>query len=152
MTDLPMSSFCVLLFASFFLLEASIKYLIQNSLASTTGPEVLPHNPSETHSLLLARWTISASLFATLLFMTLKSLLNRSLDRPGTLFVDNRYLRMAPRAMVGIMVMCLPIANDINTAAFLGILVALLQSLILWEMIAAMEKGFQWFEPKDADA
>jgi hypothetical protein len=151
MTDPPMSRFHVFLFASF-LLDTSIKYLIQNSLASTNGPEVLPDDLGKAHSLLLARWTISASLFATLLLMTLKSFLNRSLDRPGTLFINNRYLRMAPRAMVGIAVMCLSIVKYINTVTFLGIILALLQFLILWETVAAMEKGFQWFEPKDADA
>jgi hypothetical protein len=85
----------------------------------------------------------------TVLLMTGKALLNKSLDPPRTLVINNRYLRMVPRVMVCIVVMCLPIINDINATAFLGILVALLQSLTLWEYVAAMEKGFQFFEPKD---
>lgn len=84
--------------------------------------------------------------------MTIKSFLNRSLDRPGTLIIDNRYWRMTPRAAVCVIVMCLPIVHYINTVTFLGIIVGLLQSLILWETVAAMEKGFKWFEPKDVDA
>jgi hypothetical protein len=129
----------VLLFGTILLLDASIKYLIENSLAE-----------DKYSSLLLARWTISASLTGTLLLLTVKALLNRSMDPPGTLVIDSRYLRMAPRAIVCIVTMCLPIINDFNTTAFLGTLVGQLQLLILWELVAAMEKGFRFFEPKEA--
>ena len=54
--------------------------------------------------------------------MTLKSLLNRCLDTPGTLLVDNRYLRMAPRAVVCVIVICLPAIEDISPYTFLGVL------------------------------
>jgi hypothetical protein len=83
--------------------------------------------------------------------MTGKTLLNHSLDPPGTLVVNHRYLRMAPRAVACIVTMCLPIVNGIRTTVFLGIIVGLLQSLILWEFVAAMEEGFQFFEPKDTE-
>jgi hypothetical protein len=82
--------------------------------------------------------------------MTLKALLNRSLDRPGTLLVNNRYLRMAPRAVVCIVAICLPAVNEINTVTFLGSLVGLLQTLAWWEVMAAMESGAKWFEPKES--
>ena len=85
-----------------------------------------------------------------MLFMTSKSLLNRSLDPPGTLLINNRYLRMVPRAVVCIVVMCVPIVQNIDTSNFLGILIGLLQPLILWELVASMEKGWKWFEPKDS--
>ena len=128
-----------MLFATILILDASIKYLIEYTL-----------DIQKSSSLLLARWAISASLSGTLLLMTAKSLLNRSLDTPGTLFVDHRYLRMAPRVVFCIVIMCLPIINDIQTSTFLGIIIGLLQFLILWELIASMEKGFRFFEPKDA--
>lgn len=82
--------------------------------------------------------------------MTGKSLLNRSLDPPGTLVINSRYLRMVPRFIVCIVTMCLPIVNDFHTTAFLGVIVSLLQTLTLWEYLAAMEKGFLFFEPKNS--
>jgi hypothetical protein len=82
--------------------------------------------------------------------MTLKSLLNRGLDNPGTLLVDSRYIRMAPRAVACVIIMCLPAVNDISPSTFFGIILALLQCLILWEVVASMEKGAKWFEPKDS--
>jgi hypothetical protein len=130
------------------LLDASIKYLIQNSLPSTSGSEAF--DPGKEYGLLLAHWTISASLDATLVWMTLKSLLHRSLDTPGTLLVDNRYLRMAPRAVVCVIVICLPAIEGISPYTFLGVIVGMLQLLIQWEGVAAMEKGAKLFEPKDS--
>jgi hypothetical protein len=128
-------------------LDASIKYLIQNSVTSS-GSLVL--GPDMAHSVFLARWTISASLDSTLLWMTLRSLLNRSLDTPGTLLVDNRYIRMVPRAVVSVIFLCLPVVEDISPYTFLSVIMALLQSLILWELVAGMEKGAKLFEPKDS--
>ena len=103
----------------------------------------------KSYSLLLARWTISAALSGTLILMTAKALLNRSLDTIGTLVVDHRYLRLAPRVAICVIIMCLPIVKDLDTTTFLGVLVALLQLVIFWELVAGMEKGFKFFEPKD---
>ena len=132
-----------MLFASLLLLVSSIQYFIANSLPSTLVIEA--------HGLYLARWTISGSLSATVVFMTGIAILNHSLDDPGTLLIDNRYLRMAPRAMVCIVVMCLPLIPHLSAWLFLSILLCLLQPLILWEFIAAMDKGFTFLEPKDSD-
>jgi len=105
--------------------------------------------PDALKSLQLARWTISGALSSTLLLMTGKALLNRSLDPRETLLVNNRYLRMAPRLAVSVVVICLPIKHNIDTTAFLGIIVGLLQLLISLEYMAGMEKGFPWFEMKN---
>jgi hypothetical protein len=82
--------------------------------------------------------------------MTLRSFLNRSLDTPGTLLVDNRYIRMAPRAVVSVIYLCLPAVEDISPYTFMAVIMALLQSLLLWELVAAMEKGAKLLEPKDS--
>ncbi len=81
--------------------------------------------------------------------MTVKALLNRSLDGPHSLLVSNRYIRMAPRGFVIIVAMCLPIKTDMTITVALGSLLALLLPLILWEYVAAMETGSRIFEPKE---
>jgi hypothetical protein len=131
------------LFVSLLLLVSSIQYFIASSLPSNAVIKA--------HGLYLARWTISGSSSASFVFMTGMALLNHSLDDPGTLLVDNCYFRMAPRAVVCIVVMCLSLIAQLSAWLYLSILVCLLQILILWEFIAAMDKGFMFIEPKDSD-
>ena len=97
----------------------------------------------------LARWTVAAALSLTIACITAITLLNRSLDGPQTLWINNRYIRMVPRAVVALVVLLLPLKSDISTTLFLITSTTLLLALMLWEYIASFEKGWHWIEPKD---
>jgi hypothetical protein len=129
----------ILLYPSVLLLDNSIKYLIRH------GSDTLEESVSSK-----ACWTVSAALSAALVCMTIATLLNRCLDGPGTLLISNRYIRLAPRAMLVVVLMCLPIKTDITTGSFLLIIMVLMLVINFWEHVVALEKGGRLFEPKEA--
>jgi hypothetical protein len=120
------------------LLDNSIKYLIQH------GSETLEESVNDK-----AHWTVSAALSTALVSMTIAVLLNQSLDGPGTLLINNRYIRLVPRILLIVMVMCLPITG-IKTPWFFFFIMGLMVLVGLWEHVASLDKGCRLFEPKEA--
>lgn len=137
------ANFCdsihILLYASVLLLDSSIKYLIYHVL------DTLEESVSSK-----AHWTVSAALSAALVCMTAVTLLNRCLDGPGTLLISNRYIRLAPRLMLVVVLMCLPIKTDITSKVFLLIILVMMLVVNFWEHVVALENGGGLFEPKEA--
>jgi hypothetical protein len=128
----------VMLFGSLLLLDASLGFLIRFPSA-TTQAETDPATTS--FGLRQVRWTISGALTSVLVCMTGLALLNKSLDKPGTLLVDNRYLRMGMRAVVIMVVLCLPTQRVMGHGIYVGIIVTLLQVTTWWEYLAGLERG-----------
>ena len=98
--------------------------------------------------MLRAKWTASIGLSLTLLFITFMSVLNRSLDRPDTLTVNNRYARLAPRIAIAVTVACINLKHDLAPEALMAIAMVLLWLDALWEFYAGLEKDAKILEPK----
>lgn len=94
-----------------------------------------------------AKWTASTTLSLVLFNQAYIALLNRSLDRPRTLMVSNRYLRMFPRLLVVVIALCLPIDEAMSGVIYLGILSAILTPCLLWEWVVSLEYGGGLVEP-----
>lgn len=165
------------IFASILLLDASLLYLVQtdfeesgvtttNDTSTVAGRQVLTllsrqessdsttdttsteTSAEQAHYRQAATWTAAGSLSIALLSMILMSLMNRSLDRPGTLIVNNRYIRLLPRFIIIPIVLCLPIKQDLNIEVFIAIVMMLLMVVVYAEFILGLEKGAKFFEPK----
>lgn len=93
-------------------------------------------------------WLVSTSLAVSLTSMTFQALLDKSVDPPGTLMVNNRYVRLAGRAVYVVIIMCVPITREINKVFYLGILGIPLSLVLLWEWITCLERGGGFLEPK----
>jgi hypothetical protein len=86
------------------------------------------------------RWTVSGTLCAVLACLICRSLLHRSLDRPGTLKVDSRFRRLLPRMFCMVILICLPVADSISNKAFLAVIAFSLQLVSLLEYYMSMER------------
>jgi hypothetical protein len=76
-------------------------------------------------------------------------LLNQSIDAPGTLLVNNRYLRLGMRAVAVVILLCLPINSDLSNRVYLGTIAGLLQATVWWEYITGLERGAKLIEPRE---
>ena len=94
-----------------------------------------------------AKWAVSISLSIAIICQTGIALLNRSLDRKGSLKISNRYVRMLPRMLIVAVVICLPIDRSMSGNIFLGIIVTLLFGCLFWEWIVSLERDGGFFEP-----
>ena len=98
-------SFHSILFGSTLILGVSVIFLIQHikdsvvELSQVEGQtgQSTDHQQAAIHA---AKWTISVSLSLALMNQTLIALLNRSMDPPGTLKINNRLLRLLPRILL----------------------------------------------------
>lgn len=93
------------------------------------------------------KWVVSGSLAITMTCQTGIALLSRSLDRKGSLKVSNRYIRLLPRGLVMVIVLCLPIERSMSAGTFLGIVASLLFGCLFWEWFASLEADGAVFEP-----
>lgn len=139
-----------MLYASLLLLDASIRYYIETTFEPVSGEEDDTELEDQSSRIRLARWTVAAALSLTIACITAITLLNRSLDGPRTLWVNNRYARMAPRAMVTLVVLLLPLKSDMPTGLFLITTTTLLLALMFWEYMASLERRWHWIEPEEA--
>ena len=144
------------MFLSTLTLEVSAVFLIQHPTANAIRPqhpegEAEPENSEEMSDLATyiytAKWSVATSLTFTMLCLTTIALSNRSLDRPGSLMITNRYLRLAPRVALIVIALCLPIQRAMESLTFLGILAAVLLFVRLWEVIASLEHAGGIIEP-----
>jgi hypothetical protein len=98
-----------------------------------------------------AKWTAGVGLSLTTLTMTAIHLLNKPVPQAGTLVVDNRSLRFAPRLVTGVIVFLLCFADNLTPRSFITILVTLMLLTLIFEWAAGLEKGAQLLEPKKFD-
>ncbi len=80
--------------------------------------------------------------------MTCVALLHRSLDKPNTLVVNSRWIRLAPRVPAIALIMCLPLMN-LTGSSWCGLACIVTYVVFLWEVFAGMEKDWKWLQPKD---
>lgn len=139
------------LFASLLTFVASVMFILrhqnlqnysQQKTESKLTPEVV------TNYIHNAVWTCASSISVVIMSMLALAFLDLPLDNPGTLRIDNRYIRMGGRVVYVTLIMCLPIKTNINPAVFLGIAGAGLVILTTWEWNSSLEKGGGFVEPK----
>jgi hypothetical protein len=71
-----------------------------------------------------------------------------SLDPPGTLLVNNRYVRLSARVVYVIVILTVPITPDLHRNVFLAVAGAGLSLLMYWEWVVCLEKKSGLIEPK----
>lgn len=81
--------------------------------------------------------------------MTFIALLNRPLDKPKTLVVNSRWVRLAPRLPGIAIIACLPLFDAIKGSRWCAGALVVLWALFLWEWIAGLERGWEFFEGRD---
>ena len=143
-------SFHVTMFGNTLILGVTLTYLLQNIHTSA-------HDPSEGEdeearklalSILSAKWVASCTLAIILFNLTKIALLNRSLDGPNTLKINNRYVRLLPRLVVAVVILCLPLAKRMDSITYLSVLSWLLIPLLAWEWVASLDSGGGLVEPR----
>lgn len=153
------ASLHVTLFGSLLIFISTVEFVIKNSVTSSDSSDSSKMFGSlETDVVAItsdfsfqqARWTLSGTFGLMLFSMTCQSLLNRSYDGPGTLLIDNRFLRLGLRPVIVAVIMSLPVVSIENLSAttFLWIIVWCGQSVIIFEYIAGMQREAHIFEPK----
>jgi len=146
----------IFLYGSILIVDAAFVFLIQHSYdtSSTALPPDGEANPSDTEwrHVLVAKRTASNALGGALIFMTFLALLNRPLDRPGTLVVNNRYLRVTPRVLIAVILICAPLHNALKPQSLMAIALSLLWLLTHWEWYSGMERGWKFIEPKNINS
>jgi len=148
--------FHVIMFAALLLVAASTLFLIthRSDPKKATGPlstsddDDSSEPPAKPEAVLFALWSASLSLTVTLICMTGIALLNRPLDPPKTLLVNNRYIRLAPRLPVIVFIALLPLIKDMTGTWWCGMVVWALYALFFWELVAGLEKDWKFVEPK----
>jgi hypothetical protein len=93
-------------------------------------------------------WLIAVSLAVIMTSMTTQALLCISCDPPGTLLINNRYVRLSGRLVYIVIILCVPLHPDLNKVVFLGTAGVLLSILVLWEWVVCLEKKGGLIEPK----
>lgn len=138
------------MFGSTLILGVSLTYLIQNLHTNAIDPS--GGGDGEAHKLAMsiysAKWIASSTLAIILFNQTKIALLNRPLDGPHTLKVNSRYLRLTPRVVAGIVVLCLPISRQMDGGLYIGIVSLLLIPVLIWEWTASLDYGGGLVEPK----
>ncbi|TVY83535.1 hypothetical protein LSUE1_G002202 [Lachnellula suecica] len=149
----------VFMFGSLLILAASTLFLVEHpGHRSTVEPEpatlerCAEEGTEEAEApkpAIYAIWAASATLAIVIALMTCIALLNRSLDKPKTLLVNSRWIRMAPRLVFIIIVCCLPLITHLSASEWCGGACALLYALFLWEWVSGLERNWHFLEPKN---
>ena len=132
------------------ILSAGIMFIIRRTAATTDDENNSGNVPKDELATFIhkAVWTVSVSLATIVFSMTGLALLDESLDPPGTLRINSRYLRLSGRAVYILVVLIIPTAKKINPEIFLGTCAILMFLLSIWEWIVSMEKGGKFVEPR----
>jgi hypothetical protein len=93
-------------------------------------------------------WLVAVSLTVIIVSMTAQALLCISRDPPGTLLINNRYIRLSGRLVYIIIILCVPLDPDLDKVLFLGIAGVLLSFLAYWEWVVCLERKGGLVEPK----
>ncbi|KUJ19158.1 uncharacterized protein LY89DRAFT_683088 [Mollisia scopiformis] len=147
----------LIIYAALLILAASVLFLVEHpgeKVSTTTSAEVSSEtDPVSTedlpHFTLYALWSASISLSSTIFAMTVAALLNRPLDKPKTLLINSRWIRLAPRLPAVALIICLPLFKSLTAGAWCGASISILYGVFLWEWMAGMERNWQLIEPKE---
>ena len=158
MLTLP-HSIHVLLFSNVVLLSSGVLYLVSyvppktpdrqgdptSELSARTQPPPFPVTAEGVplSESLHTRQTAIGIVFSTLAIILASllalALLNRPLDPPHTLLVNNRYIRMAPRAGAVVLCAALTAVNWSYSLTPLGVCCIVVWAVLNWEWCAGME-------------
>ena len=146
-----LSSSHTIMFHATLILGVSVVFIVQHPSNNAKQPPPA-ENPTQdeinaTHFMYKAKWCMAISFSITIFCLSSIATLSRSLDKPGSLKVTNRYLRILPRMGLIAVAMCLPIEKSQTGTSFLGTLVAILGSVLVWEWYASLESSGGVFEP-----
>lgn len=139
------------LFSSLLTFVASVMFIIrhqneQNYTQQENEAELTPGQIRDyTEN---AVWTCASSLAIIMFSFLCLALLDQPLDKPGTLRIDNRYIRLAGRPAYIILIMLLPLKPHLDPQIFLGVAAAGLVALTVWEWNSCLEKGGGFIEPR----
>ena len=137
-------------------LSAGIMFIVrENAQTPETGTDSTTDSTTTTvptselpDILRTAMWTVAISLATIMMSMTGLALLDESLDPPGTLRLNNRYIRLSARVVYVVVILCVPIDESLGAEWFLGICSLLLGLVVTWEWTSSTVKGGGFFEPK----
>ncbi|KAI9893596.1 MAG: hypothetical protein M1814_006392 [Vezdaea aestivalis] len=143
----------VSLFGSLLIFGSSLKFLVVHDEAYLTHAEPEPglarraQDEVTAHALLTARWSISITLSVALACMTGLALLNRPLDGPRTLIVNNRYLRLVMRPVAMAIMLGLSGYDKLSSSSFIGVVLGCLWAVLGYETIVGRIRGGGLWEP-----
>ena len=144
-------SFHTIMFHATLILGVGVVFIVQNPLNNAIAPSPADNPTPEEIALAFfifnAKWSTSVSLSVTMICLSVIATLSRSLDKPGSLKVTSRYVRLLPRLGLIIVAICLPIDQSMRGVNFLGILVLMLSGCLFWEWYASLESDGGIFEP-----
>jgi hypothetical protein len=149
------SRFHLYMFGALLILAASTLFLITHQ--DETIPPSIAAKRSETtptvteeklNGILYAIWSASISLGSVLICMTCITLLNRSLDKPRTLIINSRWIRLGLRIPITAVIVCLPLISNLTASRWCGAAVCLLYGMFLFEWVAGLERDWQFLESK----
>ena len=137
------------LFAALLSFVASVMFILQHQYERNDqqNQETLSEEEIQRY-LYRAIWTCATSLAIINFSMLVLALLDQPLDKPGTLRVDNRYIRLAGRIVYIIIILCVPSTPHLSPSLFLGIAGIGVVFLTIYEWNACLERGGGFIEPR----
>jgi len=102
-------------------------------------------------------WLLCAGLGTGLICLWVIACLNSCEDAPGTLILP-KPARLVFRPIVAVIIICLPLAHDLDITSVMSIIMALLVFCVVWENITSLMRGAKFWEswegteyPKSSD-
>ena len=87
-----------------------------------------------------AKWCVGVYLSTIVACQTSLALLSRPLDPPGTMKIDNRYIRLAGRFIVIVVTVLLPLVRHMAGSVMLAVMLCLLVACMLWEWTVSLDR------------
>lgn len=113
--------------------------------------EKIPEDKIE-YYMYASMWSMSTSLTVILLSNTILALLDKPLDPPKTLLVNNRYARLSGRLIYSMVILTVPATKHLSVDLYLGIASIMMSFLIAAEWIMSLERGGGLLEPRGLTA
>jgi len=132
------------MFGALLILAASVVFLAKNENITTPHLDSATTTDSEAEAesyILKATWSASTTLAMVLFSMTSIALLNRPLDKPNTLVINSRWIRLAPRLPAIVVILCLPVIHGLSGGEWCAASCVLIYMVFFWELIAGLESN-----------
>lgn len=142
-------SFHVSLFASILTFASGVMFIVRHEIKEQfdVSEEQQISDGEIRHYMHSAVWTSAISLAIIIFSMTCLALLDKSLDEPDILRINNRYIRIGGRLVYIIVILSVPTTRHINPLLFLGIAGLMLSVVTSWEWAVCMDRGSAFVEP-----
>ena len=135
---LTISSIHTPLYACLLIFIASIRVMVM-------GAEEVEITNGEVNNSL--RWTVSSSIVMVMICLTIRSLLHKSLDPPGSLLVTNRYLRLLQLFVAIAFLQFLPFIPGVTPITTILIITWIITFLNWLEYMLGLERPAGFIEP-----